>query len=249
MADFHVMTALCIAVVFVVTRRYPETPVLLAVSLGTLSTGVIGFLGTDLQEMMAGSLWVVLVMCLLVMPLAWCLLSLAPRYTAPTNVSLLMLLEMVLGPFWVWLGTGERPSPMMLVGAAIVLVTLASYIIATARAEVGSGIGRKADARRTLLPGAVFPHDRGKARRVEKICKPVVEMWPGLRVKPVGIGNAELANKGQAGKIEKPRMRPRQRRLPGQQLFETSKGGGTTAASAASSDRSGWHIYSGQDAS
>ena len=130
------MTALCIAVVFVVTRRYPQTPVLLAVSLGTLSTGFIGFLGTNLQEMMAGSLWAVLVMGLLVMPLAWCLLSLAPRYTAPTNVSLLMLLGMVLGPFWVWLGTGERPSPIMLVGAAIVLVTLASYNIATARAEV-----------------------------------------------------------------------------------------------------------------
>ena len=55
-------------------------------------------------------------------------------------------------------------------------------------------------------------------------------MWPGLRVKPVGIGNAELANKGQAGKIEKARMRPRQRRLAGQQLFETNKGGGATAA-------------------
>ena len=130
------MTALCIAVVFVVTRRYPQTPVLLSVSLGTLSTGFIGFLRTNLQEMMAGSLWAVLLMGLLVMPLAWCLLSLAPRYTAPTNVSLLMLLEMMLGPFWVWFGTGERPSPIMLVGAAIVLVTLASYITATARAEV-----------------------------------------------------------------------------------------------------------------
>ena len=47
-----------------------------------------------------------------------------------------MLLEMVLGPFWVWLGTGERPSPMMLVGAAIVLVTLASYIVSATRARV-----------------------------------------------------------------------------------------------------------------
>ena len=53
-----VMTALCIAVVFVFTRRYPQTPVLLAVSLGTLSTGFMGFLGTDLQEMitMGGAL-------------------------------------------------------------------------------------------------------------------------------------------------------------------------------------------------
>ena len=129
------MSAFCMAMVFVITRRYPYTPVLLAVSLGTLSSGIIGVLETDLNEMMNGSLWAILVMCLLVMPLALSLLSLAPRYTPPTNVSLLMLLEMVLGPFWVWLGTGERPSPIMLFGAAIVLGTLASYIIGTARDE------------------------------------------------------------------------------------------------------------------
>jgi drug/metabolite transporter (DMT)-like permease len=43
-----------------------------------------------------------------------------------------MLLEMVLGPFWVWLGTGERPSPAMIGGAALVLVTLAFYFLAAA---------------------------------------------------------------------------------------------------------------------
>jgi drug/metabolite transporter (DMT)-like permease len=132
---FGVMTALCISVVFVMTRRNPETPVLLAVSTGTLITGCIGFMGTSVDAMLSGQTWAVLLMCLTFMPLAWCLLSLAPRYTSPTNVSLLMLLEMVLGPFWVWLGTGERPSPMMMFGAAIVLVTLVTYIIATARAE------------------------------------------------------------------------------------------------------------------
>ena len=67
--------------------------------------------------MITGLLWALLVMCLL---------SLDPRYTAPTNVSLLIQLEMVLGPFWVWLGTGERPWPMMLVEAAISLVKFAS---------------------------------------------------------------------------------------------------------------------------
>lgn len=60
----------------------------------------------------------------------------APRFTAPTNVSLVMLVEMVLGPSCVWLGTGERPSPIMLVGAAIVLFTLASFIVATGLATV-----------------------------------------------------------------------------------------------------------------
>jgi len=100
-----------------------------------MMTGLFGFSVTSIEDMLSGTLWPVLVMGIGVMPLAWCLLSVAPRYTAPTNVSLLMLLEMVLGPFWVWLGTGERPSPMMIFGAMIVLVTLASFILATARAD------------------------------------------------------------------------------------------------------------------
>lgn len=84
--------------IIVVLPALATVPVL-AVSLGTLGTGFIGFGGTTVDEMMASTLWALLVMCLLVMPLAWFMLSLVPRYTALTNVSLLMLLEMVSGPF------------------------------------------------------------------------------------------------------------------------------------------------------
>jgi drug/metabolite transporter (DMT)-like permease len=44
-----------------------------------------------------------------------------------------MLLEMVLGPFWVWLGVGERPSLEMIGGAALVLATLIVFFLASAR--------------------------------------------------------------------------------------------------------------------
>ena len=56
-------------------------------------------------------------------------LSSASRYTQAANVSLLMLLETVLGPLWVWLGLGEAPTPRMLAGGAIVIVSLALYIL------------------------------------------------------------------------------------------------------------------------
>jgi len=75
----------------------------------------------------------VLLMGLIVMPVSWALLALAPRHTSPTNVSLFMLLEMVLGPFWVWLGVGERPSLEMIGGAALVLATLIVFFLAPAR--------------------------------------------------------------------------------------------------------------------
>ena len=58
-------------------------------------------------------------------------LNLAPRYTSAAVVSLLMLLEMVIGPFWVWLGTGEWPSLVMIAGAAFVTVVLVLHIMRT----------------------------------------------------------------------------------------------------------------------
>ena len=127
------LAALGIAVVFVTTRRHPDTPVLPACAIGTFISGLVGYAGAPAGGIMAGDMVMILLMGLLVMPVSWGLLSLAPRHTSPTNVSLFMLLEMVLGPFWVWLGTGERPSPAMIGGAALVLGTLTFYFLAAAR--------------------------------------------------------------------------------------------------------------------
>lgn len=73
----------------------------------------------------------------IVMPVSWGLLTLAPRQTSPTNVSLFMLLEMVPGPFWVWMGTGERPSAAMIGGAALVLVTAQGFHFLSSAREAG----------------------------------------------------------------------------------------------------------------
>lgn len=126
------LAAFGIAVVFVTTRKHPDVPVLPACAIGTFVSGLVGYVGAPAGGIMAGDMMMILLMGLLVMPVSWGLLTLAPRYTSPTNVSLFMLLEMVLGPFWVWLGTGERPSPAMIGGAALVLVTLAFYFLAAA---------------------------------------------------------------------------------------------------------------------
>jgi len=128
-----VMCALGLAVVFVFSRKSPEVPILLAVAFGTILSGIIGLAGVSTSSLFGGSLWPVLIMGFGVMPIAMAFLVIAPRYTAPTNVSLFMLMEMVLGPFWVWLGTGEHPSLMMVAGAAIVLATLTIYILSSAR--------------------------------------------------------------------------------------------------------------------
>ena len=127
------LAALGIAVVFVTTRRHPDVPVLPATGIGAMISGLIGLAMAPAGAIMTGNPIAIGLMGVIVMPLSWGLLTLAPRHTSPTIVSLFMLLEMVLAPFWVWLGTGERPSLPMIGGAALVLLTLMIYFLAAAR--------------------------------------------------------------------------------------------------------------------
>lgn len=52
------------------------------------------------------------------------LMTRATRYLAASEIGLLSLIETVLGPIWVWLGVGERPTALALVGGAIVVAAL-----------------------------------------------------------------------------------------------------------------------------
>lgn len=50
------------------------------------------------------------------------LVIVSAQYLPAAQVSLLALLEVILGPIWVWIGVGEEPSIYALVGGLIVLV-------------------------------------------------------------------------------------------------------------------------------
>jgi len=52
------------------------------------------------------------------------LLTLAAPHLSAAEIGLLSLLETTLGPVWVWLGVGERPSDPALLGGVIVIASL-----------------------------------------------------------------------------------------------------------------------------
>ena len=52
------------------------------------------------------------------------LLTLGARLIPAAQVALITLLEVVLGPLWVWLAIGEKPTAATLVGGAIVVVAV-----------------------------------------------------------------------------------------------------------------------------
>lgn len=132
-ALFGLGTALVLALNFVVMRRRPQLPILLVIGVGAALAGVMAMAVAGPQAMTDGKVWAIAVTGLVILPVSFFTLSLASRYTHASNVSLLLLLETVLGPVWVWAGTGEAPTPMMILGGAIVVGSLAVYILWTSR--------------------------------------------------------------------------------------------------------------------
>jgi drug/metabolite transporter (DMT)-like permease len=63
------------------------------------------------------------------------LLVLASRALLAPEIALLGLLEVVLGPLWVWLGAGEEPAASTLLGGMVVLAALAANEIPTLAAR------------------------------------------------------------------------------------------------------------------
>jgi drug/metabolite transporter (DMT)-like permease len=53
------------------------------------------------------------------------LMTLATRDLSAAEVGLLSLLETTLGPIWVWIGVGERPTDVALLGGMVVIGALA----------------------------------------------------------------------------------------------------------------------------
>ena len=60
--------------------------------------------------------------------------------TGPPEVSLILLLETVVGPFWVWLVLGEAPSQRAALGGAIVIAALAGHALAALRRGAGEEV-------------------------------------------------------------------------------------------------------------
>lgn len=128
-AAYGLGVAVALAMIFVKLRHNRKLPLLLVIGLGSLISGTAGWLITGPAQMTDGTVWAVLLSAVAILPLSFWALNEAPRHTSAANVSLLLLLETVLAPIWVWLGIGEVPSPRMLVGGSIVIVTLAVYVI------------------------------------------------------------------------------------------------------------------------
>ena len=102
--------AILLASNFVLLRCYRKVSMIPAVAWSMAVTAVITwFLATPTS--LDGTAWVyVLLLGLVILPVSSAMITLGPRYLPAPEVGLIMLLETLLGPLWVWLVIREVPS-------------------------------------------------------------------------------------------------------------------------------------------
>ncbi len=110
---------------FSFVRRFPGISSFSTISCSGLLTALIILPLATPFSISQSDMGYLLIMGLYMLPMGTALMFLGPRYIPAPEVGLLLLLESVLGPVWVWLVLGEVPGFSTLAGGAIVLSTLA----------------------------------------------------------------------------------------------------------------------------
>ena len=122
--------AFALAMNFTLIRKDKDVPFVLAIAIGAFLAAGLGALCAEvLYWPQATNLAAIALTGIIILPVSFVTLSYAARFVSSSTVSLIMLLETVLGPLWVWWGIGEIPTNSMLIGGAIVVICLTGFLI------------------------------------------------------------------------------------------------------------------------
>ena len=119
------VVAFSLACNFVIIRKNKEVAFPLALGTGGILCGLLAFyFWPSASEINLKGMFYISITGLFILPLSFILLSKASRMTPASNVSIIMLLETILGPLWVWTFTTESPQFLTIIGGIIVILAL-----------------------------------------------------------------------------------------------------------------------------
>ena len=121
---FALCNATMIAAYYVTLRTTGKRNMLPHVALGGLLGGLIAATMADFAPVDGTQIALIFLSGAIILPGAAGLLLLGPRYLPAPEVSMITLLEVILGPLLVWAVLGEDPGPRTLIGGAVILLAI-----------------------------------------------------------------------------------------------------------------------------
>ncbi len=123
----NIYALMCIALfslAFVILSRYKDINMFAVISLSSVVTVIIAFIFTTTINIDLNTLYILLIAGLIVSPMARVLMGIGTKTLPASEVSLLMIIETVMAPVWVWIFLNEVPQSSTLIGGSVILLTL-----------------------------------------------------------------------------------------------------------------------------
>ena len=133
--------ASCFAGYLTVARSARPADMTPAIAIGGAGSALAGLVaGADLS-IGTGDLLLLALLGVVILPVSLTLITRATHRLPAPEVNLIALLETVLGPLWVWLALGERPSAEVLSGGILVVGAVTIHSVLALRGGRGDGTG------------------------------------------------------------------------------------------------------------
>ena len=123
------------AMSFVLLSRYKQMDRVLLTAMSGLVLSIIAFFFCEDLAIDLKTLAVVMTMGLLISPISRVLLGTGAKYISASEVSLLMIIETIMAPVWVWIFLDEVPSSYTFIGGSIIVATLVANSLYTLKKE------------------------------------------------------------------------------------------------------------------
>jgi drug/metabolite transporter (DMT)-like permease len=136
---FALLNATAIAAYYVTLRTTGRRNMLPHLALGAILGGILALPFADFVPVDAGTAFLIFLYGAVILPGAAGLLMLGPRYLPAPEVSMITLLEVILGPLLVWAVIGENPGQMTLIGGAVIVITVSLHTARRMSQPQGAG--------------------------------------------------------------------------------------------------------------
>ena len=124
---FGFVTALGLAINANLARFAKDRDLVPSAVIGKLVVAIFAFFFVENFDLVAADKIIVPLMCIMCVAIPFVLVTIAPRYISAPEVNLFFLLEVILGPIWVWLIIKEQPSVQTIIGGIVIIVTIALH--------------------------------------------------------------------------------------------------------------------------
>jgi drug/metabolite transporter (DMT)-like permease len=127
--------ATCFAGYLTVSRAARPADMTPAIAVGGVGAALVGLVAGADPGIGGRDLLLLALLGVAILPVSLALITRATHHVAAPEVNLVALLETLLGPLWVWLAVGERPSGEVLAGGLLVVGAVTIHSALALRAE------------------------------------------------------------------------------------------------------------------